>query len=155
VIHIPKSCRISLVDDLPSKETNFQKTIADNQLFRTFHNCLHTTNKTVDHTQGLGPSDPSLFLRQSIQSLQNRLYLALPQQLLSKLLWGTLSDRKCIRVNALTEPTLLDLLCRQGKHRKYFNHYFDNDIRHYRSRWDRRIDLQALQEIPQALEEIN
>ena len=54
----------------------------------------------------------------------------------------------------LTEPTLLDLFRSQSKYRKQFNHYFDDDIRHYRSRRDRRIDLQTLQEIPQALEEV-
>ena len=56
--------------------------------------------------------------------------------------------------SVLTEPTLLDLLCRQGKHRKQFDHYFDNNIRHNRSRRDRRIDLQTLQEVPQALEKV-
>ena len=54
----------------------------------------------------------------------------------------------------LTEPTLLDLFRSQSKYRKQFNHYFDDDIRHYRSRRDRRIDLQTLQEIPQALKEV-
>ena len=54
----------------------------------------------------------------------------------------------------LTEPTLLDLFRGQGKHREQFNHNFDDDIRYYRSGRDPRIDLQALQEIPQALEEV-
>jgi hypothetical protein len=54
----------------------------------------------------------------------------------------------------LTEPTLLDLFRGQGKHRKQFNQYFDDDIRHYRSWRDLRIDLQTLQEISQALEEV-
>ena len=54
----------------------------------------------------------------------------------------------------LTEPTLLNLFRGQGKHREQFNDYFDDDIRHYRSRRDRRIDLQTLQEIPQALEKV-
>ena len=54
----------------------------------------------------------------------------------------------------LTEPTLLNLFRGQGKHRKQFNHYFDDDIRHYRSGRDHRIDLQTLQEVPQALEKV-
>ena len=54
----------------------------------------------------------------------------------------------------LTEPTLLNLFRGQSKYRKQFNDYFDDDIRHYRSRRDRRIDLQTLQEVPQALEEV-
>ena len=56
--------------------------------------------------------------------------------------------------SVLTEPTPLDLFRGQGKHRKQFNDYLDNNIRHYRSRRDRRIDLQTLQEIPEAPEEI-
>ena len=54
----------------------------------------------------------------------------------------------------LTEPTLLNLLRGQGKHRKQFNHYFDDDIRHYRSGRDHRVNLQTLQEVPQALEKV-
>ena len=54
----------------------------------------------------------------------------------------------------LTESTLLNLFRGQRKHRKQFNNYFDDDIRHYRSRRNRRIDLQTLQEIPQTLEQV-
>jgi hypothetical protein len=54
----------------------------------------------------------------------------------------------------LTEPPLLDLICRQGKHREQFNHYLDDNIGHYLSGWDRRVDLQALEEIAQTLEQI-
>jgi hypothetical protein len=55
---------------------------------------------------------------------------------------------------ALTEPTLLDLLCSQRKHRKQFSHYFYNDLRHYGSERNRRIYLQALNESAQALEQL-
>ena len=44
--------------------------------------------------------------------------------------------------NALTKRSLLDLFRRQGKRRNYLNHYFDDDIRHYLGRTDRRINLQ-------------
>ena len=54
----------------------------------------------------------------------------------------------------LTESPLPDLICRQGKHREQFDHYLDDDIGHYRSGRDCRIDLQALEEIAQALEQI-
>jgi hypothetical protein len=43
---------------------------------RTFHNYLHITHKTVDHTQRLSNSHPSLILGQSIQSLDSGFYLA-------------------------------------------------------------------------------
>ena len=55
--------------------------------------------------------------------------------------------------SALTEPSLLDLPCRQGKNRKYFHHDFDDDFRHYRSRWDRHINLKTLDEIAQTFKE--
>ena len=55
---------------------------------------------------------------------------------------------------ALTEPPLLDFFCSQGKHQKQLNHYFDDDIRHNRSRRDCRINLQTLEKIPQGLKEI-
>jgi hypothetical protein len=54
----------------------------------------------------------------------------------------------------LTEPPLLNLICRQGKHREQFDHYLDDNIGHYRGGRNRRIDLQALEEIPQAFEQI-
>jgi hypothetical protein len=46
---------------------------------RTFHDYLNIAHKTMDDTQGLRHSHPSLVLGQSIQSLENGLYLALPQ----------------------------------------------------------------------------
>jgi hypothetical protein len=48
------------------------------QAFRTFHNYLHITHKTVHDTQGLCNGHPSLVLGQSIQSLEYGLYLAVP-----------------------------------------------------------------------------
>ena len=56
--------------------------------------------------------------------------------------------------SALTEAALFNLPGRQGKHRKQFNHDLDDDIGHHRSRRDSRIDLETLEEISQALEEI-
>jgi len=108
----------------------------------------------MNHTQRLCSSHLGLFLRQSIQSLENRLYLALPQKFLRELLCDTLSHGQCICESVLTEPPLFDLLRSQGKHRKQFDRYFYDDLRHYRSGRNRRIDLQALEELPQALEKL-
>ena len=44
--------------------------------FRTFHNYLHITDKTMNDTQGLCNRYTSLVLGQSIQSLKYGLYLA-------------------------------------------------------------------------------
>ena len=122
------------------------------QLLHTFHNYLHITHKTMDYTQGLCSSHPSLVLSQSIQFLEYGLYLAVPQQLVREFLCGTLSHGQCTCDSVLTEPPLINLFRCQGKHRE--DGYLDEDIGHYRSGRDRRIDLQTLEEIPQALKEI-
>ena len=81
--------------------------------FRTFHNYLHITYKAVDDTQGLCNSHPSLVLGQSIQSLQNRLYLALPQKLLRKFLCGILSYGNVhVTAHLLNRPWLICFVAR-------------------------------------------
>jgi hypothetical protein len=86
------------------------------QAIRTFHNHLHITHKTVDNTQCLCDSQSGLILGQAVQLLQNSFDFALPEQLLRKLLYGTLSYGQRTSDDALTEPSLLDLLRRKGKH---------------------------------------
>jgi hypothetical protein len=100
----------------------------------------------MDHTQGLRNGHPSFILSQSIQSLEDSLYLALPQQLLREFLCVavTLSSRQNICNSALTESPLLDLLCSQSKHRKHFDHDLDDDIDHYRGGRDRHMDLETV-----------
>ena len=56
--------------------------------------------------------------------------------------------------HVLTEPAFLNLLGRQGKHRKYFDHYLHDNISHCQSERDHRIDLETSEEVPQALKEI-
>ena len=51
-------------------------------------------------------------------------------------------------MSVLTKPALLNLLGRQGKHRKYFHHYFHDNIRQYRSGWYHGIDLETSEEVP-------
>jgi len=46
------------------------------------------------------------------------------------------------------------LLRCQGKYRKQFDHYFDYDVRQYRTRRNHRIDLHTLEEVPQTLEQL-
>ena len=55
---------------------------------------------------------------------------------------------------APTEPPLFNLFGREGKYREQFNHYLDDDICHYLSGRDCRIDLETLEEIAQALEKV-
>ena len=54
----------------------------------------------------------------------------------------------------LTESPLFDLFGRQGKNRKELDHYFDNNIDQHRSGRNHRIYLQMLEEITQALEQL-
>ena len=56
--------------------------------------------------------------------------------------------------SALTEPLLSNLLRRQGKHREYLKHYLHNDVRHYRSEIDLRVNVQTLDKTPQVLKEV-
>jgi hypothetical protein len=125
------------------------------QVWRTFDNCIHVSNETMDDTRGLCSGHPSLLLGQSIQSLENCLYLALPKQLFGEFLYGTLSHGQYKCDSALTEPPLFNLFRSQGKHRKKFEHYFDDHLRHYRSWWNRRIYLQTFEEVPQVLEQVD
>ncbi len=86
------------------------------QALRTFHGHFQITHKSMDHTQGLCDSHQSFSLGQSIQSLDNGLYLTLPKQFLCEFLCGIMSHESHTCGIAPTEPTLLNLLCRQGKH---------------------------------------
>jgi hypothetical protein len=81
------------------------------ETFRTFHNHLHIIDKTMDYTQGLRSSHPSLLLGQSVQPLDGCFDLTVTQQLLRKLLCGTLSHGQFIRDGVgLTAPSLFYLL---------------------------------------------
>lgn len=57
--------------------------------------------------------------------------------------------------DSLTETALLDILRRKGQNGEYFNHYLHSHIRHCGSRWDLRIDMETLEEIPDTFEEID
>src|SRR5258708_31847693 len=77
---------------------------------RTFHDYLDTTHETMHDTQGLRNSHPSFILSQSIQSLENILYLALPQQHSCEFHGGTLSDGQCtvhVEAHSLSCPCLI------------------------------------------------
>ena len=55
----------------------------------TVHDHLHIVQKTVNDGEGLGHGHAGLFLGESVQPLQYRLYLAISQQLLRELLCDT------------------------------------------------------------------
>ncbi len=154
--YIPRYCRILSVDAFPSNGTIAQRNSykLSKQGLRTFHYYLDTAHETMNHIQRLCSSHLGLFFPQSTQSLESGLDLPLPQQFFCKFLCGTLSHERCVYESVLTDPPLFDLLRSQGKHRKQFDHYFYDHLRHYLSGWNRRIDLQTLQELPQALEQL-
>jgi hypothetical protein len=70
----------------------------------------------MHHAQGLCDSDLSLVLGQSVQSLEYSLDLALSQQFLCELLYGTLSNERLIYDGVLTESSLSNLFRGQSKH---------------------------------------
>ena len=89
------------------------------KVLRTSHYFPHVPLKTMDSTEDLCDSRPSLVLGQSIQPLEDSFYLPLlEQKLLYELRCGTLSHGQCVYNSALTGPPLLDLLGCQGEHRK-------------------------------------
>jgi hypothetical protein len=71
----------------------------------------------MDDCQGLHHGHAGLFLRESVQSLQYRLDLAIPQQLLRELLCNTFRGR-CLRSQKalLTESPSTNLFLRYGKY---------------------------------------
>jgi hypothetical protein len=85
--------------------------------------------------------------------VQYILNLTVAQQLLCKFLCDKLSHGECLHDGALTEPSLFDLLCCKGKHRKQFDHYLYDDVRHYRGGGDVGINLETPEEIPQTFKE--
>ena len=121
---------------------------------QTFHHYSCIIHKTVNHTQRLCDSDAGLVLSQSVQSLKHSLDLALSEQFLCELFYGKLRDEQLIHDNGLTKPSLSDLFCRQGKHRKYLDDYFDNDVCHYWGGRNVGVDVEAFEKTAQALEEI-
>ena len=55
----------------------------------------------------------------------------------------------------LTQSSLVDLFCRQGKHYQQFDHDFDQHLCHRRCGSDLGIDLESTGEVFNALEDID
>ena len=53
----------------------------------------------------------------------------------------------------LTESSSIDLFLRQGKYRNQLDHYLRNNIRHQRVKRDLGINMETLEEVPNALKE--
>src|SRR6266478_1872978 len=74
----------------------------------TFHDHLYASHKTMDDTQGLCNSHPSLFPGQSIQSLEDGLYLAFPKQLSCELPCGHIERQVMyVTLHVLNRPSLI------------------------------------------------
>jgi len=54
----------------------------------------------------------------------------------------------------LTQSSLVDLFCRQGKHDQQFDHNFDHHLIHRRCRSDLGIDLESTREVFNTLENV-
>ena len=80
---------------------------------RTFHDHPYIAHETMNHTQCLRNSHPRFVLGQSIQSLENCLNFALPQQLLRELFCDTWSHGQGILgTHLLNRPCLICLVAR-------------------------------------------
>jgi len=92
---LPKSSRKLSVDAFQWNGGSAQTDICE----QSYNNCAPSittfifAHKTVDDTQCLCNGHPSLILGQSIRSLEDRLYLALPQYFFDELLCGSLSHK--------------------------------------------------------------
>ena len=55
----------------------------------------------------------------------------------------------------LTESSLVDLFCRQGKHDQQFDHNFDHHLSHRRGGLDLRVNLESTGDVFNALEGVD
>jgi hypothetical protein len=111
----------------------------------------------VNDSQGLRHGHPGLFLRESVQSLEYRLDLAISQQLLCELLCVALRVRgsrlRFYSKTLLTESSSADLFLRDGKYRNQLDHDFRDNIRHQRVQGDPGINMETFEEVSEAFEE--
>ena len=154
--HPPKSCRIQSVDALPSNRTSGQKNICDQS--RNYY-APSITTFILPTRPWTTPKVSATVIRASSWVNRSNLWRTAsislsPINFFVNFSCSTLNHGQRICGSALTKPPLLDLLCRQGKNREQFNHYLNDDIGYYRSRWDRRINFQTLKKISQAIKEI-
>jgi hypothetical protein len=104
--------------------------------------------KTVNDSQGLRHGHAGLFLRESIQSLQDRLDLTIPQQLLRELLCNRFrGGRHDYRTILLTESSSANLFLRYGEYRNQLYHYLRDDIRHQRAQRDLGVYMETIEEV--------
>ena len=55
----------------------------------------------------------------------------------------------------LTESSLVDLFCRQGKHDQQFDHDFDHHLSHRKGGSDLRVNLESTGEVFNAFEGVD
>jgi hypothetical protein len=151
---IPKSSRIPSIDALPSEGTVLRKVFENNHN----HFAPSITAFTLPTRPWTTPKVCAIVIRASSWVNRSNLWRTVSISLSPNNFFVNFSTvyqaTNNVCDSALTEPPLFDLFGRQGKHRKKLNHYFDNDLDQHRSRRNHRIDLQTLQEIPQALEQL-
>ena len=86
-LNLPRTCRISSMDDLPSTRKSIQLAIERKQKsLHTIHDEFHVAHKAMNNLKCLGPSHASLIDGESVKSMEHILDLALAQQFLCKLL---------------------------------------------------------------------
>jgi hypothetical protein len=122
----------------------------------TVNDYLHIIQKTMNDGQCLCHGHPGLFLRESVQSLEYRLDLAISQQLLCELLCNTSQVNGSgynYSETVLTESSSTYLSFRHGKNCNQLNHDFRDNIRHQRIQCDPGINLETLEKVSEKLKE--
>jgi hypothetical protein len=81
----PRLSRTPSTDDFPSRKEGIQQTAGYEKAHSlTLHELPHVLNETVDDLESLGCGSPNLILRESVQPLQDRLDVLLPEKFLYK-----------------------------------------------------------------------
>ena len=109
----------------------------------------------MNNLEDLRHGHPSLFLRQSIQSLDHCLDFLLSKKLLNKLFCVSLSRlSNCINNDGLTKFSFLGLFGCQSGRGEQLHEYLDNHFIHSDCRRDLGICLKAIHEAVNRLEQV-
>ena len=121
----------------------------------TVHYHLHILEKTMDDLEDLCYGLPCLVLRQSVQPLDHRLHFLLAKKLPDKFFFSFKSQViNSLTDGRLTEFSPLHLLFRQRECGEQLHEYLDKDLIHAFCGRDLGIDVEAIEEVANRLEQI-
>ena len=93
-LDIPRVFRTVMIDVSPPAQTTVESEARNEGASLTIHNHFHIVHKTVDNLQDVRLHHAGFVLRETVQSTQNFLDLAVSQQLLCELPCNEFRNRK-------------------------------------------------------------